>query len=88
MTKYREIIRLAGLNLRQLLIVASIGPEPFQVHIRSGIQRCTKRNQRALFSFSIRFNSGRITQSMVMKQRLPPITFETGSARKTPSVPI
>ena len=42
----------------------------------------------AIFCFSIRFISGSIRASMVIKQRLPPITFDTGSARKTPSVPM
>lgn len=40
------------------------------------------------YSFSIRFNSGSTVQSIVIKQILPPITFDTGSARNTPSVPI
>lgn len=38
--------------------------------------------------FSIRFNSGRIVHSIVTKQRPPPMTLDTGSARKTPAVPI
>ena len=38
--------------------------------------------------FSIRFNSGNIVLNIVIKQKLPPITFDTGSARNTPLVPI
>lgn len=44
--------------------------------------------QKHYFCCSIRFSSGRTRISMVIKQRLPPITFDTGSARKTPSVPM
>ena len=38
--------------------------------------------------FSIRFNSGNMVLNIVIKQKLPPITFDTGSARNTPLVPI
>ena len=38
--------------------------------------------------FSIRFNSGNIVLNIVIKQKLPPITFDTGSAKNTPFVPI
>lgn len=38
--------------------------------------------------FSIFLSSGSTVQSMVTKQILPPITFDTGSARNTPLVPI
>ena len=37
---------------------------------------------------SILRSSGSTVLSMVTKQMLPPITFDTGSAIKTPSVPI
>lgn len=37
---------------------------------------------------SIRFNSGKTIESMVIKQMPPPIILEAGSARNTPSVPI
>ena len=40
------------------------------------------------FLFSILFNSGMIVTNIVTKQRVPPTTFDTGSAKKTPSVPI
>ena len=36
----------------------------------------------------ISFSSGMIVQTMVIKQASPPMTLDTGSARKTPSVPI
>lgn len=48
----------------------------------------SKTFQNYYFCCSIRFNSGRTRISMVIKQRLPPITFDTGSARNTPSVPM
>ena len=38
--------------------------------------------------FSIRFNSGNMVLNIVIKQKLPPTTFDTGSARNTPLVPI
>ena len=37
---------------------------------------------------SILLSSGSTVQSIVMKQKLPPITLETGSARNTPEVPM
>ena len=40
------------------------------------------------FSRSICFSSGSTVQSIITKHSVPPITLETGSARKTPSVPI
>ena len=42
----------------------------------------------AALSCPIRFNSGNTVQSIVIKQKLPPMTLDTGSARKTPAVPM
>ena len=40
------------------------------------------------FSASILLSSGSTMHSIVMKQILPPMTLETGSARNTPEVPM
>lgn len=40
------------------------------------------------FSASILLSSGSTMHSIVMKQMLPPMTLETGSARNTPEVPM
>jgi len=45
-------------------------------------------SQRKSSYFSIFLSSGSTVQSMVTKQMLPPITFDTGSARNTPLVPM
>ena len=37
---------------------------------------------------AILLSSGSMVQSIVMKHKLPPIIFDTGSARNTPSVPM
>lgn len=84
----------ADLRKIALIIILTRAGTDFDPHLaRLFLEAIIYKQQRAYyltcdFSASILLSSGSTMHSIVMKQILPPMTLETGSARNTPEVPM